>query len=79
MERMIVATLHRKREAIWSRRYSRLNTAIPRLTYHALEIGEPGDVMELYHAVTGLQIGTIRLKVGNKLEANWVWDEWERS
>lgn len=72
--RPIIATLHRKNKPIWTRHYSRIDSAIPRLTFHMLMDGEPGDVMALSHAVTGLEIGTVKLSVGNKLKTTWIWD-----
>lgn len=70
----IVATWTRKREPINTRRYARLDTAIPRCTQRIMELGEPGDVIALSHAVTGLDLGYIKVKVGAVLETHWIWD-----
>ena len=55
------------------RRYVRLDTAIRRQTELAYIEGQPGDVIEFAHAVTGLQIGTIKVQV-RRLITNWCWD-----
>lgn len=75
-ERLLVATLYRgkKKEQVWARHYIRVETAIPTLTLHLMRIGQPGDVMEVAHKITGLQIGTIKLHVNNKMTTDWVWD-----
>ena len=72
-ERNIVAILHRKNGQVWRRNYARLDTAIRRVTQLAVTEGEPKDVVEIAHAVTGLQIGTMKVGV-NSLRASWVWD-----
>lgn len=69
----IIATLHRKRKVVKSRRYARIDTAIRRQSQLAVVEGEPKDVIEFSHAHTGLQIGTIRVGVG-EFKAEWVWD-----
>ena len=69
----IVVTLHRKRRVVKTRRYARLDTAIRRQTQLAVLEGEPKDVIEIAHADTGLQIGTITVGV-HTLKANWIWD-----
>lgn len=74
-ERNLIVTLHRKRKPLWARRYLRLDTAIPRITELMILGGEPGDVAEIAHAVTGMQIGTVRLRAGGNLITNWSWDK----
>ena len=69
----IIATLHRKRKVVKSRRYARIDTAIKRQSQLAVIAGEPKDVIEFSHAHTGLQIGTIKVGVG-EFKAEWVWD-----
>ncbi len=73
-DRPIVATWHRKNQAIGRRHYARLDTAIRRITQLAVLEGEPRDVVEFAHRHTGLQIGTIRVGVG-KLTTNWIWEK----
>jgi hypothetical protein len=72
--RPIVATLLRKNAVVWSRRYLKLDNAIPRAVQLAMQEGQPRDVIEFSHVDTGMQIGTVKLSVGNKLVSNWVWD-----
>lgn len=72
-ERNIVAALHRGEHIVWIRRYARIDTAVPRCTQLALLEGHPRDVVELSHAHTGMQLGTITLHVNNKLTASWAW------
>jgi len=73
-QRNLVATLLRGNKPVWSRRYARLDTAIPRCTQLALLEGHPRDVIELSHAETGMQIGTVKLGVGNRIVSTWAWD-----
>lgn len=73
-ERPILATLTRKHQTVWVRRYARIDSAIPRAVQLAILEGQPGDVVEFARAVTSLQIGTVRLSVGGKLTASWIWD-----
>lgn len=72
--RNIVATIHRVGVPTTVRRYVRLNTAIPTMTASLLQVGQPRDVVEFSHATTGLQIGTIKVKAGGRMETTWVWD-----
>lgn len=55
--------------------YARIDTALPRLTYHVLHLASPGDVVELSHVVTGMQLGTITVHAGGRLETTYVWEE----
>lgn len=72
--RNIVATWHRKGAVVTTRRYARIDNAVSRLAHPAMQQGMPGDVIEISHAVTGMQIGTIRIRVGH-LDVRWVWDD----
>lgn len=73
-DRPILATVFRKNAEVTRRHYACLETAIRRMTEHAIIDGEPRDVVEISHKATGLQIGTIKVGVG-KLTTAWVWDE----
>lgn len=73
-ERNIIATLLRKNKVIWVRHYGKLDTAVPRAVQLAMRVGEPRDVVELSHAHTGLQLGTVKLHVNGKLTTDWIWD-----
>lgn len=71
--RNIVSTWLRKGEVIRTISYSKIDNALSRMTFHALQKGQPGDVMELSHRYTGLHIGTVKIRV-NKIETNYIWD-----
>jgi metal-responsive CopG/Arc/MetJ family transcriptional regulator len=73
-ERNIIMTLHRDNKIVWVRRYARIDTAIRRCTQLAVLEGQPKDVMEMAHNISGRQLGTIKLHTGNKLTAQWLWD-----
>ena len=78
MPRDIVTTLHRGNKPMRSRHYARIDTAIPRATQLALLEGEPGDVVTIHHAVTGLEIGSMKitLKKGQvTLKTQYAWSE----
>ena len=71
LKRNVLAILSRNGKYVNQRNYVRVQNAIRRSTERAFIDGEPGDVIELSHARTGIQIGTIKLSVGNKLYAQW--------
>lgn len=73
-ERNIIMTLHRGKKTVWVRRYARIDTAIRRGTQLTVLDGQPRDVMEMSHAVSGRQLGTIKLQVGNTITTSWIWD-----
>ncbi len=64
----------RKKNAFRVIRYSRVDTAIPRLTYHAMFL-EPGTVIQITHADTSMWIGDIIVKVNRELSTHFTWDE----
>lgn len=49
-------------------------TAIPRLTQFMLQQGRVDDVCQVFHSVTGLEIGTIRMTATGRLVTDWIWD-----
>ena len=74
--RNIVAEWHWKEGGgwrVWKSRYARLDTAIPKIVQFALHRIFPGGVISVYHAVTGLEIGTVKVGVG-KVTCSWLWD-----
>lgn len=78
MERNIVTTLHRKHQPIRVRNYARLNTAAPRATQLAIMDGQPGDVVTIHHAVTGLEIGSIKVSIRKgevRLKTAYTWEQ----
>lgn len=75
--RPIVASWYRKGRLITVRHYVRLDTSIPTITRNLILDGQPGDVVEFAHNVTGMWIGTMKLRLRNGaayLESSWVWD-----
>jgi hypothetical protein len=58
----------------YTRSYSSLENAIATSTRMALIVGRVKDVWEIYHAVTSMQIGTIRVTAQGSLKTGWVWD-----
>jgi hypothetical protein len=75
MARHISVTLHRLHgktlRPVWTRKYARIDTAIPRMSlYLALE-GEVGDVVEFHLTTNGMQVGTMRLRATGVLETIW--------
>jgi hypothetical protein len=78
MERNIVTTLHRRQQPIRVRSYVRLDTAIPRATQLAIMDGQPGDVVTIHHAVTGLEIGSIKVSIRKgevRLKTAYAWEQ----
>lgn len=78
-ERNIVGVIHTSgkfnpRSGL-TRRYIKLENAIPALTRWMLLDGKVHDVCEIYHAITSLQIGTIKMTSRGKLITNFIWDE----
>lgn len=37
--------------------------------------GRVGEVAEVYHVITGLQIGTVKITASGRLITNFIWDE----
>lgn len=66
-KRPILATLYRKHQPVWVRRYSRITTALPRAVQLALLEGQPGDVVEFAHSDFGFQIATVKLSVNGHI------------
>lgn len=59
--RPILAVFYdRKKRPYRAAHYARIDTALPRLTYHV---------------VTGMQLGTITVHAGGRLETTYVWEE----
>ena len=65
--RPISASLHRKGQVLWTRRYARLDTALPKGVFYALLSGQPKDVLEIYHVELGFQIATVKIHVNNHI------------
>lgn len=57
------------------RRYAYIDTAVPRTIQLAMRDGKVGDVYEIAHNVTGLQIGTIKIKAAGGIETKFIWGD----
>jgi len=79
-ERNFVGVVHRAAQQIsdrrrnLTRRYVTLDNAVVRLTEFMVRDGYVGDVCELYHHVTGRQLGTIKITAKGHLKATWLWE-----
>ncbi len=79
-ERNFVGVVHRAaqqmsdRKRNLTRRYASLDNAVIRLTEFMVRDGYVGDVCELYHHVTGWQLGTIKITAKGHLKATWLWE-----
>lgn len=81
MERRFVGEIHRKSQQYSDRKrnllrhYSCLDNAVEKLTGFMLKHGKVGDVCEVHHKVTGMQLGTIKMTLQGRLLINWVWEQ----
>jgi len=57
------------------RRYARIDRAVPGVLRWSMLHGKVGDVFELSHAVTGMQIGTIKVRARGRVDVQYVWGE----
>lgn len=79
-ERNFVGVVHRAaqqtsdRKRNLTRRYATLDNAVVRLTEFMVRDGYVGDVCELYHHVTGRQLGTIKITAKGRLKVTWLWE-----
>ena len=77
MIRQIRATLLRStgpkqpRQAIWTRHYSWMDTAMPRAVQVLLREGQVGDIIEFSGEAEGFQLGIIRKDKGCSLKVEW--------
>lgn len=62
------------RRRVLKRSYSSLSNATSRLVSFMLQNGYVGDICEVYHKLTGMQLGTLRMTSQGKLIINWVWE-----
>lgn len=73
--RFIVASIYnKKKQLVKTIRYTEIDTALPRLTYHAMRL-EPGYTIQITHFLTGLWIGDIVVKVNGVLKSQFTWDD----
>lgn len=57
------------------RRYSYVDTAVPRTIQLVMRDGKVGDIYEISHAVTGLQIGVIKVRAAGGIDTKFIWDD----
>ena len=62
------------RSRVLKRSYSSLTNATSRLVSFMMENGYVGDVCEVYHKLTGMQLGIIRITSQGKLSIWWAWE-----
>ena len=79
LSRPIVATFHRKAgrrtKAGETRRYAKIDNALPRATQLLMWDGAPGDVVEFSHALTGKPLGSVKIKAGGMLDSWFLWEK----
>lgn len=73
MMRAIAATLYRgkKKEKVWVRYYSWMDTAMPRAVQLTLQTGQEGDVVEFHSQELGFQIGVLHVRAKNRVELEY--------
>lgn len=76
-ERNIVVVCHSRGRlsSEYKRRYSYLDTAVPKTIQRAMRDGAVGDVFEIYHHITKLQIGTIKIRAAGGIETQFLWSD----
>lgn len=72
-ERIIVAALHGRKTT--KRYYTTLDNAISGLIRFMVQKAKVGDVCEVYHRITGMQLGTLRMDCKGKIQVSWSWEE----
>ena len=58
-----------------TRRYSCIDNAIGWLTRWMYQNGKVGDMAVIYHGVTGLEIGTIKMTLKGRIIAKYIFEE----
>ena len=62
------------RSRVLKRSYNSLANATSRLVNFMMKNGYVGEVYEVYHKLTGMQLGTIRITSNGKLSIWWAWE-----
>lgn len=65
----------RDRNRRLTRRYSRIDNAIGWLTRWMYQNGKVDDMAVIYHSVTGLEIGTIKMTLKGRIVAKYIFEE----
>lgn len=66
----------RDRNRRLTRRYSCIDNAIGWLTRWMYQNGKVGDMAVIYHSVTGLEIGTIKMTLKGRIVAKYIFDDY---
>ena len=62
------------RSRVLKRSYNSLANATSRLVNFMMKNGYVGEVCEVYHKLTGMQLETIRITSNGKLSIWWAWE-----
>jgi len=80
-ELVIMAELHRhdvtQPRKRTHRYYALAENAVKAVSLWAVTDGHVGDVIEVTHRYTGLQIGTIKVTARGRLDSQWIWEDKE--
>jgi hypothetical protein len=80
-ERCIIAEIHRESPQLVdismmkTRRYLSIENAIPAMTKWMYQYGRVGDVCAIYHDVTGLEIGTLKMNARGVIKTTFIFDD----
>lgn len=66
----------RDRNRRLTRRYSCIDNALGWLTRWMYQNGKVGDMAVIYHSVTGLEIGTIKMTLKGRIIAKYIFDDY---
>ena len=58
-----------------ARWFKDLTTAPARMTRFLIEHGKVGDVCEMHHVVTGLQLATVKMTARGQIVTDFVWEK----
>lgn len=63
----IAAVIYHRQRPLRTRRYARINTAVPRAITWLLLSGEPGDLVEFSMAEFGTQLAVVKVHAGGRI------------
>lgn len=79
-ERPIVGEIHRASKYVidlnkrFKRKYSSTDNAVVGMTRWMYQYGCVGDVCVIHHAITGLEIGTLKMTARGELKTKFIYD-----
>lgn len=79
-ERRYTCEIHRARQHMEDRKrnllrhYSTLDNAVEGATRFLLRHGRVNDVCEIHHAITGMQLATVKMTLAGRLLTDKVWE-----